>query len=619
MNQLGPVLFSAPTATPELISLALLAYVLFLSARRSNRRRLRLRLAVGAFCVFSLYALAMQPRAMVAPRSANMVLITPGAEAQAQKTFLDVPPPAAKIFSLPGADTSAISGFAHQAIPDIDYLKRHEPAMSELHVLGHGLRAYDWVEWDSIKILAQLSPPILGIQSISWQRELFLGDQLRVQGSMTGLPGGTHRLLLLDPGGVADSLVISGNESPFACVASPRTTGNFLYQLLLISEPGDTLVREVFEVVVRRPPPLKILIVEAAIRFDTKYLKNWAGRHRHVLAMRTLISRERYREEFINLVALPLQRIDAALLRHFAVVIMDGKTLAALHANERRALRSAVAQEGLGLLLIPDEIIFSKQNFAGKEFFANISFERFADLEQRLVKPQWPGRDTLQTSAIPAEPFALQSALGMKTLITDKTTRVLAAAQIRGRGKIGWSLLRDSYRWVLAGKPDLHAAYWSYLLSGVARHNNEKEQWNIGSAGPIFIDQPLALTVQTSNAAPLGIATTNSGQVDSIFWAQDLTEPRRWHGSFWPRALGWHSLATQTGEAKWFYVSAPSQWQAWQQAQKITATLQQAARSANTSSRRMLSFSPHAEPIRLIWFFLAFLIGAGYLWLERKF
>jgi hypothetical protein len=95
-------------------------------------------------------------------------------------------------------------------------------------------------------------------------------------------------------------------------------------------------------------------------------------------------------------------------------------------------------------------------------------------------------------------------------------------------------------------------------------------------------------------------------------------EPKRWHGTFWPRGSGWHAVAARAGEVSWFYVSAPAQWQTWQQAQKSATTRKHAALSVSVAHQPVASFPSTVEPIPLIWFFLAFLFGACYLWVERK-
>ncbi len=619
MINLGPIFLSTPTPAIWPISLVLLAFVVFLIARRHNHKRLAIRLAAGILAVLSLGALAVQPLWLVSHNPSDTVLLTPGAEVQQPHAVLDSLLQTTRSFSLPGLDTAFFRGQKSKTIPDLGYLQRHDAVMGKLHVFGHGLREYDWAEMDSFEISTHLAPADLGIASISWPRESYLGEKLRVQGSLAGLLNKKYILQLVDPGGDAASFEISPPPGgAFAFQLLPRAAGKFLYQLLLKSERGDTLTRETLDIVVREPQPLKILILEATIRFDTKYLKIWASRHHYGLARRALLSRDRYREEFINLSPTPLRQITPNLLRDFDLIIVDGNTLAVLPPTARRSLRSAIESEGLGMLIIPDETIFGKQIFPERDFFAAFDFEKFAGMDQRLLKPIWPDLDTLRVHAVPAEPFALKNLWGMKPLILDEMTRPLAAAVVRGNGKIGLSLIRDSYRWVLAGKSDLHASYWSYLLSELSRPHDRQDQWNVRHAGPIFIDQPLALFVNTQQSDPVGLMETNAGQADSVFLAQDFTAPSRWHGTYWPRVTGWHAIATPTGAASWFYVHDRGQWLSWQQAQKTTATLQQAARNGSLSRQNLTSTFLQVETISPIWFFLAFLLGAGYLWLERK-
>ena len=619
MLKLGPLLLPAQTPAFWLAAVAVFAFTLFRIWQRSNRKRLGMRLAAGVLAVFALCGLGLQPAWLGTSEPEEVVLLTPGMPAQHLQTALEALPRAARVFSLPEADTSLLNGRAHEAILDVGYLKRHHPALGRMHVLGHGLRAYDWSELDSLPISAQLAPPVLGIQSVSWQRDLALGEKLQVQGRVVGLPNENCRVQLFDPGGAADSLEISSQTGgQFAFLSAPRATGKFLYRLLLESARGDTLAHETLEVAVRAPRPLRILIAEATPRFETKYFKNWTSQRRHALALRTLISRDRYREEFINLSARNLRQITPALLRDFSAIIVDGRTLATLPPHDRQALRAAIATEGLGLLIIPDEVIFANENFPEKNFFTDFEFAPFAEFQPRLVRPRWPTLDTVQISAIPAAPGEIQRAWDIKPMITDDMERWLAAARRRGAGKIGLSLIRDSYRWILEGRREVYAAYWSYLLAELARDLNPQEQWNLRQAQPVLIDQPLDLTVHSFQSDPVAIVTDGTGQADSVFLAQDVNEPQRWHGTYWPASTGWHAIAASAGEASWFFVSAPRQWQTWQQAQKITATQQHAQRHAGSRNPDAATSRAHARPVPLAWFFLAFLLGAGSLWLEPK-
>ncbi len=159
--------------------------------------------------------------------------------------------------------------------------------------------------------------------------------------------------------------------------------------------------------------------------------------------------------------------MSAALFDRFDLVIIDGRTLSRLSVGERKTLRDAVELRGLGVLIMPDEAVLSprQQRFSDREFFLNFRFEEFPELEYRMIRPLWFDLHDSTISKIPAEPFAIQSAWGMKPLVNDEMERIVAAAYRRGQGQIAISLIRDSYRWILEGNAQHHAAYWSHILS----------------------------------------------------------------------------------------------------------------------------------------------------------
>ena len=605
-------------------SLALAFLVLwgtsYLEIRRVNRKRLVWRLIANGAATLSLLAMALQPQWLSTAPAISALLITPGTDRQVIKSLVDSLHTASQVLVLeanaPNQWKALFPNF--QIVPDAAYLKRHYPEINFLHIAGHGLHEYDWNELDSMQIQPHFSPLPLGIKHLYWPRELVAGQTLHVQGTLAGLNNLHAQLYLIDPGGGSDSVKISGtNEAQFKLALTPPGDGKFLYAFQLKGSDGKILLQEPLAVVVAKPQPLKILALTGTASFETKYLKSWASQNQNGLALRTAISRERYRFEFLNRPPSDLSRVTASLLRQFDLVLLDGKTLRVLNATERQALRIAVAQEGLGVLILPDETVFEKN--APNDFFLNFAFEAFPDLEQRTVKPRWPEQQHFDMTAIPAEPFAIKPAWGMQPLIADEMERLLAACYHRGIGLIGLSLIRDSYRWVLEGNPQLHAAYWSHLLSPLARRDYGKERWNLPAAKPVIVDQPLELTVETGAPSPLGVVTAESSAADSIYLQQDAQEPRRWHATFWPRQAGWYQVALIGGEPRWFYVYEKTNWHTWQAAQKINATQQQAARYANLPAPRRETISRRAQPISLFGFFAAFLISCVFLWIENKF
>lgn len=621
------------------MAILLIAITSYWELRRANRKRLVWRLLANNAAILSLLAMALQPQWLSRANNVSALLITPGADAPTVKALADSLPAAAKVFALGDGEKWKSLFPTLQTIPDAAYLRRHHPEINFLHVAGHGLREYDWAELDSLNVQPHFAPLPLGIKHLYWSRELALGQTLHVQGTLAGLNNQNVLLHLIDPGGGVDSVKIispvttdlrkqssagilpaadkmSALPAPFKLNLTPRVEGKFLYALALKSPDGKILFKEQLDVVVAKPQPLKILALTGAPSFEIKYLKNWASQNQNTLALRTAISRERYRFEYLNHSPVDLSRVTASLLRQFDLVLLDGKTLRVLNATERQVLRTVVAQEGLGVLILPDETVFEKNSL--NDFFLNFEFEAFPDLDQRMVKPRWPEQQNFDITAIAAEPFAIKSGWGIQPLIADEMERLLAAGYHRGNGLIGLSLIRDSYRWVLEGNPQLHAAYWSHLLSALARKDYGKDRWNLPAAKPVIIDQPLELTVETDAPSPLGIVTTESSAADSIYLQQDAQESRRWHATFWPRQAGWHQVALIGGEPRWFYVYEKTNWQTWQAAQKINATQQHAARYTDLPAQRREPIAARARPVSLFWFFIIFLICSSYLWIEKK-
>lgn len=602
------------------VTFLLASGVTYLTLRRANRRRRAWRLAASYVAIFSLLALALQPQWLSSPRPVPAILITPGADFYNLQALADSLHTPSFVFAVEENEMAKSVFPQLRALPDAAYLKRHFPEVNFLQMVGHGLNDYEWNELDSIRIAPHFSPLPVGIQQVYWDRELVSGQTLSIQGTLAGLNKEEYWLLLGDPGGDIDSIKITGpDNAQFAFSATPHETGKYLYILRLNNAAGATLCEENLAVLVTKPQPLKILVLENSVNFDIKYLKNWAGQAQNAVAIRSTISRERYRFEYLNHPAVDLRQISSTLLRSFDLALLDGKTLRALRQVERQALRAAIEQEGLGVLLIPDEIILQPDpdNFSQRDFFLAFAFDVFTEIDQRLIKPRWPAIYGRELTTIPAEPFAIRPHWGLQPLIEDEMERILAGASHRGAGLIGLSLIRDSYRWILEGKAQYHAAYWSYLLTALARKDQHQARWITPTTKPILVDQPLDLTVETSATFPMGLVNAETGEPDSIFLQQDLTEPRRWRGTFWPREAGWQQISIAGQESHWFYVYGKKNWSTWQAAQKIAATQRHVLRHANLAAKPR-RLAPQARPISAVWFFVIFLASNACLWLERK-
>jgi hypothetical protein len=225
----------------------------------------------------------------------------------------------------------------------------------------------------------------------------------------------------------------------------------------------------------------------------------------------------------------------------------------------------------------------------------------------------WVGRRDRSTTGIPALPAELQPRRGQTELVLDPVGRILVAAMRAGLGRIGTSLLVAPSRWQLEGDSTAYGEYWSRLYLALAR-GGEAERWDVVSDGPVMEQVASALVLTTDDPAPVVELTAPDGSVDTIGVAQDLADPSRWWGRFWPRLPGWHQATNRGGATYQFDVRA-MQLSSTEIIARQAATAQRAALSVvsepGTSTRVRAPLAP------LIPFVLLVLSLAG-LWAEGR-
>jgi hypothetical protein len=364
-------------------------------------------------------------------------------------------------------------------------------------------------------------------------------------------------IYLEDPSGMADSAQLDSTGA-FRLEAKPRATGRSLY-VLRTGTPDRSLAAETLGVTTVAPPAWRVLMLEGSPRFETRTLRDWLAARGGAVAIRTAVSRNRFRTEFVNRDSGSLVDLTARLVSQFDVAVIDGRTLAALPASQRLTLRRAVANGGLGVLVIPDTVVFDPHSarFSDRDFFLDFTFRRIGTLDERLVRPLWVGLDRPATVPAPAEPYALANRFGTESLIEDGTGNVLAQVAPRGAGRVALSLVTGSARWLRGGERDAYSAYWSRVLSAVAGSPGV-DHWTIETPGPWLQHQPLIVSAETSGDQPVTLVVAPSGARDSVFLARDPLAPTHWRGTFWPREPGWHELAAAGGTA--FYVQPTAAW-----------------------------------------------------------
>ena len=401
-----------------------------------------------------------------------------------------------------------------------------------------------------------------GVVSVDWQRRLNPGEKLLVQGRWAG---GEGRLLLMGMGSVLDSARV-GSGGKFLLGTLPAQKGRAVYRLVAMMG-RDTLEQEELPVSVDTAAPLKILLLAASPDFENTFLSNWLSKEGDVVASRTVVSREKVQEAFINRGPAVLSPLTPALLDGFDLVIADVAALPARGGGEWTVLRRQVEERGLGLLI--------KVDSAGVDSMGRV----------------------------------LKARVG-RSLVRDPSGRVVAGSVLMGAGKVVFTGLLTSYSRVLAGEQSAYAAYWTSLLQEAARRGEGGEVWSWEPALP-RVEEPVVMRLQTAVAMPQAMV---GGSV--VYLAQDAVLPFFWRGTYWPEAAGWQPVCRPAGDTTWWYVWPAGAWKGVEQTRRMAEVKNPRRQGAVDLAGGALT--EERVPVAKGWFWGLFLLGALFLWVERK-
>lgn len=433
-----------------------------------------------------------------------------------------------------------------------------------------------------------------GIQAAFWQRRINAGATLRVQGRFKNRAEMPVKLLLTGFNERLDSVVIpSGEQRPFELTARPRHIGRAVYTLAALAK--DTLAKEPVPVEVLPVRPLKVLILAASPDFEHKFLANWLAEHNYIVAMRTAISRNKYSYTFLDTARFQLERITPGILTAFDLLISDAGALAAMGREELGAIRSQMAEKGLGLIVKADTVTAS-----GSFYDRSFSLMPAADRNERPLLLHTAGAGPA-VPLITAPASYLRPAPGMQALVWAPQQQILAGSSIYGAGRLVLTTINNSYRWILSGRQDAYQSLWALLLQQAARRQPSPGRWFTGAAFPqVRMPVPLHLEMAgtlpslTVNAAPLSLE-------------QDAMLPFRWQGTYWPVHAGWQAVVSQKGDSSWWYAFDEKDWSRLA-AQDIRQYREKAAVPGANAGR-----APQ------IWIAVIFMLSVIFLWAEEKF
>lgn len=556
----------------------LLAVFLWKDFSRPITRRLPLKIILSVLAVASLVFIALKPALPVSGSGGKTVILTPGFQKD-QVDSLKKEYQGSKIYDYNG------KGYISKDILDSEML----------FILGNGLPDYDLEQIKHLPTVFFPGTQPVGVIKLKFPERKKVGDNLDLHGVYRN-PVSGHKLVLEGPGGIGlDSIDLENNEEQiFILTTDLKAAGDFVYHLAEKDPDGEILTSDPVAVKVEEKSKLKILIINNFPTFETRYLKNFLAESGHEIVVRSQITRGRYKYEFFNTKATETGNLSPALLRLYDLLIIDAPTFRLLTKAQSSNIVNSVREEGLGLFIQPDEGLFS--NSGG---LLKMGFRREGRTEVNL--DIWP------TTSLSVFPYSIERSTGLENIYRSENTEITGYHRY-GRGRIGTSVLKDTWQLVLEGENQVYKSLWSHTLEQLSKREDEPVLW-IPEASILYPHEPYNFRIRSSLNNP-EITNSNGGIIPL---KQDVNLPEIWSGKIWPREHGWNSLLLDTTSNFNFYVPEEGSWLS--------------LRAQNTLAENRRFFGNPAEskvghvqlyPIDPIWFYFLFLLCMGGLWLEPK-
>lgn len=603
-----PIIYDLPRGQFFILAaLAFLSFILMLAKewRRKEKRYLVARILASLVLTVSVLMLIIQPALpqMVIPQKA--ILLSSNYN-PLQLDSLRQSKDSSRIFSLNPDDKQ------YPFLPSLASLHWHYPAIQELVLLGDGLGLGDRKYLSSFNIQylpSQLRP---GILELRYPQKIYEDERFPIYGLLKTSPE-VAKLVLENPGGAIDSLQIDAAESvrQFNLGAQSRESGRIKFRLSFKDSLNQTIGQQELGLWIAKKPALEIRILNSFPNFESKYLKTWLGEEGHRVAIRSQISRNRFKDEFLNGAQRNLT-LGNASLEGLDLLILDVPWLENLSPQQWANIQKAVKKGGMGLLIQGGEALSQRAlPYLGKTFFLAPALRKNTILmsQQSAIKQQ-ARLDVLGLQ------FSNEDQLF--PLIKGSQNEVLGAAQLWGLGQVAINLIPESYPLLLEDKQALYAELWTGIIQKIAR----KSFFNDQISSPMGITQvgrPMEIRINSHQSIPQ-LEVEGPEERYPLALRRAFFLKQSWTGKFWPKRPGWH-LAQVPGDSQTvhpFMVYPDSSWKAMQQYQKQTAT--QLALQARPGLEGVKEGAPYYRYRKIpLWiYYLLALFSLGFLWLEEK-
>ncbi|GAA0755506.1 hypothetical protein [Psychroflexus lacisalsi] len=468
----------------------------------------------------------------------------------------------------------------------------------EIFVLGSGIASYDLWSLENTTATYLSGHELSGIIKLNYKQENKVGNQLDVKGIFANRRF-KNRLVLQDAAGTAlDSAVFGSKEKEgFQLSTTLKVSGNYVFSIIEKDSLGEVLNRNALPVKIQKRKAPRILILNTYPTFEIKYLKNFLADLGHEVTVKNRITTGRYKFEFFNAEQMNLRSLNSSNLGGFDLVILDSGFLKTLSNSERNALQKSIKATGLGLFILGEA---KALNNLGD--FSVFTLQPVSTLEV--------GFDELKTVRLTTQPFRLKQEFGLEEIHTLNAS-IFSAYKRSGQGRIGTTMLQNTWQLLLDGKQEAYQQIWSDIIEQLS-----KREFLLASFSSVdkFVlkDEPFTFQLRTSKENPIIL-----DQYDHLIpLKQDLNVSETWSGVTYPLSLGWQRLNMEQDSTSSFeyYVHQSDSWKSLRHYQTQQANMkffQEKFRGSKDIDQTYVAIHP-------FWFFGIFIFSMTGLWLLPK-
>lgn len=554
-----------------LLAVVACGWVVRLEWRRQDRRQLAARVGASLIAVGALAALALEPAVPRQVAHGRIVIATEGASRGFLRGIAD--------------SVSARQVMPLDSVGDLAALQRRFPSLTDVVIAGWGLPPHELVRARALRLSFAPAPLPGGVRFVSWPSRIVLGEEVPIRGRAD-----PAAWVHLTGNGVTPDSARAGSDGWFEARFTPRDPGlvTFALQAGSATDTGAVDVRP-------RVLPAA-LILEGAPDFEVAHVRRWLARRGAPVGMRATVSRGRVRTYAINGAPVPVGALSAELLRRFDIAILDESAARSLSRAELALLRTAVTDDGLGILLTG----------AAPRLEGIATPPARVSRSARTIRVRTPGVTEL-SPPISSERLWADPGPAGSTVVESADGGTVVMLQAVGAGRVGFTAVKNPSRWLLEGESEAFERYWTSILARLAR---PKAAWRAPPPLPGLVGHPFRVTWPARLDSALVIGPDGT---DTVFPTVDA-DSLSWSADFWPRVAGEHRVLAPVDTLRVF-VAGEGTWHATRAAASAHATgFHAALHRAEVVSRPVRARAPVAP-----WIFGAlFTAASSWLWWERR-